>query len=346
MFDPGTGTFINGPKIWIPGTVATPGALETTWSYVFSGGAAGSGSYYVLSRALDAAGNIQTDSPFTRYTVAGVSDTVAPDTSITAPTPGQAVPAGTVGIAGNATDNVGVTSVAVSVRDDGTNLWWNGSAWVGAQQWLAASILAGGRRQAGPSCVARPRVHGVRARSTDAGSNVDGSPHRAFTVLAQDTICPDDHHLVAGEQLVGQPAHRHGRERAATAVRRVGACRSATTPRSCGGTARAGSGRLVRASVARHAGGTSTAWSHPFDPGVAGNYGTQVVRRHQRNVGANNRGGTSPSRCQGRHDRSDRLRFTPTNGQSPPFGSVNDGTSSDATWPRSAYRSEPATSQW
>ena len=94
MFDPGTGTFINGPKIWIPGTVATPGALETTWSYVFTGGAAGSGSYYVLSRALDAAGNIQTDSPFTRYTVAGVSDTVAPDTTITAPTAGQAVPVG------------------------------------------------------------------------------------------------------------------------------------------------------------------------------------------------------------------------------------------------------------
>ena len=27
--------FINGPKIWVPGTVTTPGALETTWSYVF-----------------------------------------------------------------------------------------------------------------------------------------------------------------------------------------------------------------------------------------------------------------------------------------------------------------------
>ena len=277
MFDPGTGTFINGPKIWIPATVATPGALETTWSYVFTGGAAGSGSYYVLSRGLDAAGNIQTDSPFTRYTVAGVSDTVPPDTTITAPTAGQAVPAGTVGIAGNATDNVGVASVAVSIRDDViepvVGRRRRGSA---RQQWLAASIFSPGGTSTGWSYSwASPgarAVHGLRAGDRRRRPTSTRSPaSNAFTVLPADTTVADDDDLVAGEQLVGQPADRHGGTAADDVGRRGGAGRD-PRQRHAPVVERhgLGRGRLVRQRGARHARRDVDGLELPVRPGRGG----------------------------------------------------------------------------
>jgi trimeric autotransporter adhesin len=339
MFDPGTGTFVNGPKIWIPGTVATPGALETTWTYVFSGGAAGSGSYYVISRGLDAAGNIQTDSPFTRYTVAGVSDTVAPDTTITAPTPGQAVPSGTVGIAGNATDNVGVASVAVSIRDDGSNLWWNGSAWVGSQQWLAASIFSPGGPSTGWSyswASPGPGAYTAFARSTDAGANVDGSPaSSAFTVLPADTTVPTATiSSPVNNSSANPPIATSGTaaDDAGVAAVRV-AIRDNATLLWWNGTGWGAAGSFVIAALDTP-GGTSTGWSYPFDPGVAGNYGIQVKSVDTSgNVGVNTAWRNFNVTIPGSDTTGPTIALTtPTSGQSLPFGSVNvSGTSSDAT---------------
>ena len=339
MFDPGTGTFVNGAKIWIPGTVAAPGALETTWSYVFSGGAAGSGSYYVVSRGLDAAGNIQTDSPFTRYTVAGVVDTVAPDTSITAPTAGQAVPAGTVGIAGSATDNVGVTTVRVSVRDDGTNLWWNGAAWVGSQQWLAASVFSPGGPSTGWSyswASPGPGDYTAFARATDAGANVDDSPaSRAFTVLPPDITVPTTTISSPVNSSTSNPpilTAGTAADDVSVASVRV-AIRDNATLQWWNGSGWGAAGSYVQASLDTP-GGTSTGWSYPFDPGVAGNYGIQVKAVDSSgNVGANTQWRNFNISLPGSDTTGPSIALTtPTSGQSLPFGPVNvSGTSSDAS---------------
>ena len=350
MFDPGTGTFINGPKIWIPGTVATPGALETTWSYVFTGGAAGSGSYYVLSRALDAAGNIQTDSPFTRYTVAGVSDTVAPDTTITAPTAGQAVPAGTVGIAGNATDNVGVASVAVSVRDDGTNLWWNGSC-VGRRRSSGSpprSSRREARRPAGPTAGRRPapvRTPRSRVRPT-RGPTSTARPHRARSRSCRPT--PPSPTTTISSPVNNSSANPpiatagNAADDVGVASVRVG-IRDNATLLWWNGTGWGAAGSYVQASLDTP-GGTSTGWSYPFDPGC----GRQLrhpgqVRRHQRE-----RRGEHPVAELQRHaaglghDRSDdrahradeRAVAAVRSGQR-----ERDVLGCDRVWPRSASRS-------
>ena len=356
MFDPGTGTFVNGPKIWIPATVAAPGSLETTWSYVFPGGAAGSGSYYVLSRAFDAAGNSETDSPFTRYTVAGVSDTVAPDTSITAPTSGQAVPAGTVGLAGTATDNVGVASVAVSIRDDGTNMWWNGSTWVGSQQWLGASVFSPGAPSTGWSygwASPGPGAFTAFARSTDTGANVDGSPaSRAFTVLPPDTTIP----TTTISSPVNNSTANPPIATAGTAADDVGvasvrvAIRDNATLQWWNGSGWGAAGSYVQASLDTP-GGTSTGWSYPFDPGVAGNYGIQVKAVDSSgNVGANTAWRNFTITLPGSDSTGPTIAFdTPTYGQILPFGAVNvSGSSADATGVASVRVSiqNSATSQW
>jgi DNA-binding beta-propeller fold protein YncE len=356
MFDPGTGTFVIGSKIWIPANVVTPGALETTWSYIFSGGAAGSGSYYVISRALDAAGNIQTDSPFTRYTVAGVSDTVAPDATITAPTPGQAVPAGTVGIAGNATDNIGVGSVAVSIRDDGTNLWWDGSAWVASQQWLGATIFSPGGTATGWSyswASPGPGAYTTFARATDTGANVDGSPaSSAFTVLPADTTVPTTTISSPVNNSSAQgPIATSGTaaDDAGVAAVRV-AIRDNATLQWWNGTGWGAAGSYVMAALDTP-GGIATGWSYPFDPGVAGNFGIQVKAVDSSgNVGANTAWRNFTITMPGSDTTGPTIVLTtPTSGQASPFGPVSvTGTSSDATAVASVRVSiqNTATSQW
>ncbi len=336
-FNPGTGTFVNGSQIWIPGTVVTPGALETTWSYSFFGGAAGSGSYFVTSRALDAAGNVETDAPFTRFTVAGVSDAVSPDTSITAPTSGQSVPAGTVGIAGDATDNVGVVSVAVSIRDDGTGQWWSGSAWTGSQQWLGTTLFSPGAPSTGWSYAWHSPASGgytAFARATDAATNVDTSPaSRAFTVLPVDTTLPDTTisspvNGSSGPAPIGISGS--ATDNSGVAAVRV-AIRNNATLQWWTGTGWGAGGSYVVATL-DDPGGVAVNWSYPFDPGIAGNFGIQVKSVDTSgNVGGNTTWRNFNITAPGGDTTGPTIALiTPSSGQSLPFGSVGvSGTSSD-----------------
>ena len=192
-FNPATNTFDNGPKIWFGSTLGSPNAVETTWNYVFNHSAAGSGSYYVTVRSSDAVGNTSTFVPFTRFTT-GAADSVAPDTVISTPTAGQVLAPGTVAVTGTATDNVAVASVQVSLQDTGSGQWWDGTSWVGSQQWLAATVFSPGATSTGWS-YSVPGVgagsFSLQARARDVATNVDGSPaSRAFSVAVPDTTIP------------------------------------------------------------------------------------------------------------------------------------------------------------
>ena len=69
-WDPTTSAW-GTPQRWLAGTLQAPGATASPWSAVWNEPAAtgGSGSYLVLARGKDAAGNVEIDRPSTRFTV-------------------------------------------------------------------------------------------------------------------------------------------------------------------------------------------------------------------------------------------------------------------------------------
>lgn len=121
------GTYGTGTQ-WIPVTVANPGATSSTWSFTTTLPA--TGGYYAMLRVDDAAGNQNpTPRPSRSFTaVAGPSDTATPTASISAPA-ANAVVAAPVTISGSAWDDTGVANVKLGIKQNGTNLWWNGTGW-------------------------------------------------------------------------------------------------------------------------------------------------------------------------------------------------------------------------
>ncbi len=69
-WDPATSAWGTSQR-WLAGTLQAPGATASPWSAVWNAPAAtgGSGSYFVLARGKDAAGNVESDRPSTRFTV-------------------------------------------------------------------------------------------------------------------------------------------------------------------------------------------------------------------------------------------------------------------------------------
>lgn len=84
-------------------------ATDTTTPYVYSWNTAGlaAGTYTLMAKAYDAAGNVGQSS---NVSVTVVNDTTPPTVSLTAPANGATV-SGTTAIAASAADNVGVTKV-------------------------------------------------------------------------------------------------------------------------------------------------------------------------------------------------------------------------------------------
>jgi tripartite motif-containing protein 71 len=281
-FNGGTGQFVNGPVVWNPASVATPGAFETTWSYSFAGGSVGSGAYYATSRALDAAGNIETDTPFTRFDIAGTGDTLAPDTSITTPASGQSfAPGTTIGMNGSASDNTGVNAVQVAIRDVGSGQWWTGSAWGSGQQWLAATVFSPGASTTGWSFTwPAPGIgsYELHARAVDAASNVDSSPAMApFSVAPSDTSAPTTTLSTPtnGQSFLLGPISISGSASDDVGVTqvRVSIRNNATLQWWNGSTW--GAFAYVPATLLTP-GGTTTSWSYSFTPSATGSYGIQV----------------------------------------------------------------------
>ena len=113
------------------------------------------------------------------------SDTVAPTTAVFDPGLDHVMPAGSITIDGEATDDVALATVEIAIRDRATNLWWNPStsSW-GSLKWIATTLATpGGISSTWTYSWSGDSSGGsyyVQARSTDTSANTDPPPH-AFT---------------------------------------------------------------------------------------------------------------------------------------------------------------------
>jgi hypothetical protein len=171
---------------WNPGTVTTPGATSPPWTYNWTPPA--TGAYQITLRAGDAAGNYDANRPYFNFTVVASADTVAPNGTVSTPSPGQAFPGlGPKLFSGNATDNAGVSSVQLAIKRGGTNLWWNGTAFVSGFRWFTTATLGtpGGTSTGWSYSWSPPATgpYGLQVRANDAAGNFDQSqPFVNFSV--------------------------------------------------------------------------------------------------------------------------------------------------------------------
>jgi hypothetical protein len=146
-------------------------ATDTSTPYLYSWNTTSlaAGSYTLMAKAYDAAGNVGQSS---NVTVNVVNDTTAPTVSVTAPASGATV-SGTVAIAATASDNVGVTKVEFyenGVLLSATNV----SPY--SYNWNTTSVANGS--------------YNLTAKAYDAANNVGQSSTVAVTVNNTDTIPP------------------------------------------------------------------------------------------------------------------------------------------------------------
>jgi DNA-binding beta-propeller fold protein YncE len=144
--DTGSGLWWNGSSwtssaVWLPATLDAPGSASSGWSFGWS---ADVGTYSLSARSTDTSANVDPTPASVSFSVVapGTPDTVPPDSQVTFPTAGQTVTAGPVTFQGTATDQRGVASVDIGIRN-AAGQWWNAStnSWQGTFRWNSGTVL-------------------------------------------------------------------------------------------------------------------------------------------------------------------------------------------------------------
>jgi hypothetical protein len=176
-------------QAFAPATLSATGAPATNWSYSF---AATSGGHALTVRVTD--GVAKTGQTTRSFTVTA-PDTTAPETTATGPAATIDPPTATA--TGSATDNVGVASVTILVKNRDTNLWlktdgtW-GSTTAGAQRLAVLANPGAGTTTWSLDIPLGPGNYQITARARDAAGNQDATAaSRNFTVRSADTVAPD-----------------------------------------------------------------------------------------------------------------------------------------------------------
>ncbi|WP_243058769.1 SMP-30/gluconolactonase/LRE family protein [Nocardioides sp. SR21] len=164
-------------------TLANPGATSTGWTIDVPLGA---GNYLITARARDAAGN-QTATAAQKQFAVRVSDTVAPDGTITTPANNATFPMGPVSMTGNATDNLGVDQVLLAIQDTVTKMYLRANGtWTTQYGTITATVTNRGATSTGWTYTFTPPVgkkYAVTAIARDAAGNQDATkPRNVFTV--------------------------------------------------------------------------------------------------------------------------------------------------------------------
>ena len=177
---------------FLDATLAEAGAASTTWSLSFSATVAG--TYAMTARATDQAGNAATT---TRSFSVAAPDTTPPATVLTTPATNAILTPPTITATGSATDNVGVASVTILIKDRDSGLWlrndgtW-GSTTTNAQR-LATLATPGGTST--PWTIDIPLGVGnylITARARDAvGNQTATAAQKQFSVRQPDSVAPD-----------------------------------------------------------------------------------------------------------------------------------------------------------
>jgi DNA-binding beta-propeller fold protein YncE len=116
-----------GAFAWLPVTVANPGATTSGWS--FSTTLPVTGGYFMQLRVDDAAGNQNDPKPSRTFSaVSAGNDAATPTGTVTSPANNAAV-AAPVTLTGTASDDKGIASVKLGIKQNSTGFWWNGTSW-------------------------------------------------------------------------------------------------------------------------------------------------------------------------------------------------------------------------
>jgi hypothetical protein len=121
-------------------TVDNPGATNATWSYSWTH--TGSPLHFTLqAQAFDAWGNFDLTKASRSFNLSLTPpDTVAPNIAITSPTGTPTFTVAPIQMSGTATDNVGVTTVRISIRNRDTLLYWHTDGSWGTFQQFSATV--------------------------------------------------------------------------------------------------------------------------------------------------------------------------------------------------------------
>ena len=117
-----TGSFWQSARTSFAADVDDVGGLVSTWTYEFAPATTVSVPYEVTATAYDAAGN-PSAAETVGFSVEAIPDETPPDGVVDIPDGGEVLAGPDVVVSGTATDDVGVGSVGVAIRDRGTGLW-------------------------------------------------------------------------------------------------------------------------------------------------------------------------------------------------------------------------------
>ncbi|MGB0100780.1 MAG: hypothetical protein WBP61_10920, partial [Nocardioides sp.] len=264
-------------------TVAEPGAASTAWSFSFPSAAAG--SYTATIRATDQDDNVGTA---TRTFSVGGADTADPDSVITSPNQGATLQPPTATVTGSSTDDVGVASVTILVKDRDTGNWLkNDGSWspgTANAQRLATMATPGASSTTWTIDI--PLGAGsylVTARARDAAGNQDNSPaSRQFLMRVADSVDPNGTMTSPTQgstvamgpvELTGEATDNLGVDVVLVAIKDTV---TQEWLRPNGTWARQYASHTT---TLADRGATSTAWSFDFTPPVARKYAVSVIAR-------------------------------------------------------------------
>lgn len=183
------GTF--GPLAWLPAVLDAPGESDTGFSLDVR--LVRGAIYLVEAAAYDPAGNTDLDRPRTTFTIP--ADTTPPGNTVAIPEQDGTYPAGTLNVAGTATDDRAVDRVDISVQNLATKKWRHADGTWGVLEWLPAGLNSPGDTSTSWSLAVAgltPGSYGLRAVARDVAGLKDVAPVWVrFTVVAPDTSPPD-----------------------------------------------------------------------------------------------------------------------------------------------------------
>lgn len=268
---------------YLAATLDNAGGGSTGWSRSFS--TTTSGSYTVTARATDQAGNTGTASR--TFTVAA-ADSVAPETVLAVPATNAILAPPTTSASGSATDNVGVASVTILVKDRDTGLWLqNNGTW-------GSTTAAAGR----PATLGSPGATStswtidvplgvgnylITARARDAAGNQDATAaQKQFSVRVADSVAPDGTITAPANNatLPMSPVAMTGNATDNTGVDQVLLAIQDTVTKEylrANGTWTIQYGTITATLANR--GAASTGWSYTFTPPTARKYAVTAIAR-------------------------------------------------------------------
>ena len=245
------------------------GAVSTDWSYPFNPAAVSSQPYWFQVRAYDAAGNMSNTVEGNFTLGADVEDPVV---VVDVPTNGEMVAESSLVFDGSASDDVGVTRVALAVYDRELSQYWDGAGWLSGYRTVDAVLDAAGAVSTDWSYPFNPAAvssqpYWFQVRAYDAAGKTSNTIERNFTLGAdvEDPVVvvdvPTNGEMVAASSLVfdGSASDDVGVTRVALAVY------DRELSQYWDGAGWLSGYRTVDA-VLDAAGAVSTDWSYPFNP--------------------------------------------------------------------------------